>query len=142
MLLKDLILGMENPWAAIYDPSRKPLRAPLQYARENLNVAAQLFKNLTPGEVSSEEAIPPNCGATLRRGVEKIAAYRDHAGELHEMSARCPHLGCVVAWNPGERTWDCPCHGSRFDAIGKVISGPANVPLAPVEHAAETPRTN
>jgi Rieske Fe-S protein len=62
----------------------------------------------------------------------KEAVYRDMAGELHVMSAVCPHLGCIVDWNSSEKTWDCPCHGSRFDCVGKVISGPANVPLSPV----------
>jgi len=58
--------------------------------------------------------------------------YRDDAGELHEFSAVCTHLACVVHWNPAERTFDCPCHGSRFDCAGKVINGPANSDLAPV----------
>ena len=62
----------------------------------------------------------------LRRGLTKVAVYRDEKGELHECSAVCPHLGCIVHWNATEKTWDCPCHGSRFDKLGKVINGPAN----------------
>jgi Rieske Fe-S protein len=75
----------------------------------------------------------------VRRGLSQHAVYRDLGGELHEMSARCPHPGCLVDWNHAERTWDCPCHGSRFDAIGKVISGPANTGLAGETQAADVP---
>jgi glycine/D-amino acid oxidase-like deaminating enzyme/nitrite reductase/ring-hydroxylating ferredoxin subunit len=133
MLIHDLILGRENAWTSIYDPSRKATGAPLAYARENLNVAAQFFKSLTKRDAASPDEIGRDSGAIVRRGLSSVAAYRDLAGELHEMSARCPHLGCLVDWNPAERTWDCPCHGSRFDAIGKVISGPANTGLSPIE---------
>jgi Rieske Fe-S protein len=66
--------------------------------------------------------------------------FRDDAGEVHEFSAVCPHLGCVVHWNAAERTFDCPCHGSRFDCAGKVINGPANSDLAPVSAETETSR--
>ena len=69
----------------------------------------------------------------MRRGFSKIALYRDDHGALHECSAVCPHLGCIVAWNDTEKTWDCPCHGSRFDKLGKAIMGPANTNLEKVE---------
>jgi Rieske Fe-S protein len=62
----------------------------------------------------------------LRRGLSKVAVYRDDGGKLHERSAVCPHLGCIVQWNDAEKTWDCPCHGSRFEKLGSVINGPAN----------------
>jgi Rieske Fe-S protein len=68
--------------------------------------------------------------------------YRDERGELHEFSATCPHLGCVVHWNSADQTWDCPCHGSHFDCLGKVISGPANQDLTPIHvhaHAGRSP---
>jgi Rieske Fe-S protein len=68
----------------------------------------------------------------IRRGLAKVAVYRDRSGNLHQRSAVCPHLGCVVAWNQAERSWDCPCHGSRFNCVGKVINGPANRDLARV----------
>ena len=66
----------------------------------------------------------------MRRGMTKVAAYRDEGGRVHECSAVCPHLGCIVDWNPVEKTWDCPCHGSRFEARGKVINGPSNTGLS------------
>jgi glycine/D-amino acid oxidase-like deaminating enzyme/nitrite reductase/ring-hydroxylating ferredoxin subunit len=132
MLISDLILGRANPWRDLYDPARKPL-AVRDFASENLNVAAQYTSWLTPGEVSDVAEILPGHGAILRSGLQKIAAYRDESGKLHKLSAVCPHMKCIVAWNPTEKTWDCPCHGSRFAAEGKVIVGPSNVDLPPVE---------
>jgi glycine/D-amino acid oxidase-like deaminating enzyme/nitrite reductase/ring-hydroxylating ferredoxin subunit len=132
ILLTDLILGRENPWAALYDPSRKTLRAAGEFLKENLNVAGQYADWLTRGDVASADAIPHGSGAVIRRGLSKVAAYRDEHGQLHERSAVCPHLGCLVAWNDAEKTWDCPCHGSRFDRLGQVINGPANRGLAEV----------
>jgi Rieske Fe-S protein len=132
LLLTQLIVGRPSPWAELYDPARKMLRAPLEYARENLNVAAQYLEDyLGPGEVHSTDELAPGCGAILRRGLTKIAAYRDDDGALHEYSAVCPHLGCIVAFDAVEKTWDCPCHGSRFDHFGRVIVGPANRNLVP-----------
>lgn len=138
LLLSDLILGHENPWAALYDPARKPLHAAGKFARENLNVAWQYTDWVTPGEVSSADQIAPDTGAVLRSGLRKIAVYRDRQGQLHKCSAVCPHLGCVVNWNHEEKTWDCPCHGSRFDQQGKVINGPATTDLAAIEEAVES----
>lgn len=128
ILLTDLLCGRENPWTSLYDPSRISLRAAGEFARENVNVALQYADYLSPSE--SAESIAPGEGAVLRRGARKIAAWRDERGTLHEKSAICPHLGCVVAWNRLEKTWDCPCHGSRFDVSGRVVNGPATGPLA------------
>ncbi len=130
LLLRDLILGEPNPWEALYDPARKPVKALREFARENVNVAAQYADWLEPGEVKDPSEVPPGGGALLRRGLGKLALYRDDDGQLHERSAVCPHLGCVVAWNADERSWDCPCHGSRFDPYGRVFNGPANTDLA------------
>ncbi|MGE0865470.1 MAG: FAD-dependent oxidoreductase [Vicinamibacterales bacterium] len=132
ILLTDLILGRHNPWEALYDPSRKTLRASPEFLRETANVAAQYAQWVTPGDVESVDEIAKDSGAVIRRGVSKIAVYRDATGELHEKSAACPHLGCIVAWNAAEKTWDCPCHGSRFGKFGDVINGPANTGLTRV----------
>jgi glycine/D-amino acid oxidase-like deaminating enzyme/nitrite reductase/ring-hydroxylating ferredoxin subunit len=137
MLLSDLVLGRTNPWEKLYDPSRVTVRAAADFARENSNVALQYTDWLTGGDVKSVEEVAPGSGAILRRGLEKIAVYRDEQGKLHECHAACPHLGCVVQWNGAETTWDCPCHGSRFDPYGKVINGPANRDLAPAERSRE-----
>src|SRR6185503_13163970 len=101
------------------------------YVQENANVAKEYLDLLTPGEVKSHAEIAADTGAVMRRGLHKIACYKDASGVVHEHSAICTHLGCVVRWNGGEKTWDCPCHGSRFDARGLVINGPANRNLAP-----------
>jgi glycine/D-amino acid oxidase-like deaminating enzyme/nitrite reductase/ring-hydroxylating ferredoxin subunit len=131
MLITDLILGRKNEWATLYDPSRKTLRAAKEFAKENLNVAEQFIDLVIPGEVESAAEVPRGSGAIVRRGLLKIAVYRDEAGTVHELSALCRHLGCVVDWNSLEKTWDCPCHGSRYDATGHVIMGPANSDLPP-----------
>ena len=134
ILISDLISGRENDWETLYEPSRKTLRALPEFAKENLNVAAQFADLITPGEIESVSEIQAGTGAVIRRGLLKIAAYRDDSGKVHERSAICRHLGCVVDWNSLEKTWDCPCHGSRYDAFGKVIQGPANSDLPEVEN--------
>jgi Rieske Fe-S protein len=126
-------VGHENPWASLYDPGRVRLGAAGAIVRENLTVARDLLDWVTPGTASSADAIPRGEGAVLREGLTKVAAYRDDDGALHRLSAVCPHLGCIVAWNGVERTWDCPCHGSRFEATGRVCNGPANHDLSPAD---------
>lgn len=131
LLLADLIEGKENPWAEAYEPSRKPAKALGDFLSENANVALQYTSWATPGEIRSVEDLQPGEGAILRRGAQKLAVYRDDKGRVHELSAVCPHLQCIVAWNKAERAWDCPCHGSIFSAEGKLINGPANSDLPP-----------
>jgi glycine/D-amino acid oxidase-like deaminating enzyme/nitrite reductase/ring-hydroxylating ferredoxin subunit len=132
LLLTDLILERENPWAELYSPGRvRANRAAVaEFVRENVNVAAQYTDWLKRGDVAEVDEIAPGSGAVLQRGLQKLAVYRDPAGEVHERSAVCTHLGCVVRWNGDERSWDCPCHGSRFSPTGEVLTGPAKEPLA------------
>lgn len=131
ILLTDLICERPNQWAALYDPTRKSIGAAGRFLQENLNVALQYGDWVTAGDVGSVQEIATGNGAVVRRGLKKVAAYRDDQGELHECSAVCPHLGCIVQWNHSESTWDCPCHGSRFDKFGKLLIGPSNVDLPP-----------
>ena len=131
MLICDLIQGHPNRWEKLYDPSRVRTGAAGDFLKENLNVAAQYASWVTPGDVSSVDEITPNSGAVMREGMSKVAIFRDEAGELHRRSAVCTHLGCIVGWNKAAATWDCPCHGSRFDAYGRVINGPASSDLGP-----------
>jgi glycine/D-amino acid oxidase-like deaminating enzyme/nitrite reductase/ring-hydroxylating ferredoxin subunit len=138
MLLTDLIQGRKNPWEDVYSPSRIRLKALPEYASENINVAGQYTDYVTAGDIKSESELRPGQGAIMREGVSKIAVHRDHAGNVHKLSAVCPHLGCVVAWNSTEQTWDCPCHGSRFSAEGRVYNGPANTDLSPAEEKQNT----
>ena len=128
----DLIQDRRNSWEDLYRPSRVTLRAFPEYAGENLNVAEQFADYVTPGEIKSVDDLKPGQGAILREGLAKLAVYRDDGGVVHKLSAVCPHLGCVVAWNSTEKTWDCPCHGSRYRADGRVYSGPANSDLSSV----------
>lgn len=134
MLITDLIAGRRNPWVDLYDPSRKSLLALGQFVQENINVTAQYLGDyLSGGDVASVDEIVPDGGAVIQRGLKKIAVYRDMQGVLSQRSAMCTHLGCIVSWNSLEKTWDCPCHGSRYDRYGGIINGPANSDLSPVE---------
>ena len=126
MLLTDLICDRPNPWAPASDPSRKPVRAVGTFLKETANMAAQYADWIEPGDVPSEDEIASGQGAIIRDGLKKLAVYRDASGAVHRFSAVCTHLGCIVGWNAAASTWDCPCHGSRFDAMGKVVNGPAN----------------
>jgi glycine/D-amino acid oxidase-like deaminating enzyme/nitrite reductase/ring-hydroxylating ferredoxin subunit len=130
MLLTDLLQGRKNRWEDLYSPSRITLRAVGEYAGENINVAGQFTDYLTPGEIKSEDELKPGQGAIMRDGLSKVAVCRDEGGAVHKLSAVCPHLGCVVAWNSTEKTWDCRCHGSKFRADGRVYQGPANSDLS------------
>ncbi len=125
LLIRDLIAGTKNPWEELYDPSRKTPKAAMEFLKENANVLKEYCDLVTGGDVASLDEIAPDTGAVLRKGVKKIALYRDQKGSLHAFSAICPHLGCVVQWNGEEKTWDCPCHGSRFQKTGQVVNGPA-----------------
>jgi len=135
LLLADLALGREAMWAELFDPNRlgqltrpAPLR---RLASENAQVAARFVGDrLKKADPRPPENLKAGEGMLLEQsGGGKLAAARDDAGTLHVVSARCTHLGCLVAWNPAERSWDCPCHGSRFDVDGSVLEGPAVKPL-------------
>jgi glycine/D-amino acid oxidase-like deaminating enzyme/nitrite reductase/ring-hydroxylating ferredoxin subunit len=123
IIVTDLIIGRDNRWATFYDPSRKTVDRDL--IKENANVVKQYADWITPGDVKEISQIAPGHGAVMRDGLAKVAVYKDEQGGMHKCSAVCTHLACVVQWNPFERTWDCPCHGSRFDPRGRVLMGPA-----------------
>ncbi|HEY3256582.1 MAG TPA: (2Fe-2S)-binding protein, partial [Polyangiaceae bacterium] len=135
----DLVHGTPHPFAELYDPKRKPasLSAVSSFVRENLNTVEQYADWLAPADIAKAEQIQRGEGAVLRRGLHRVAVYVDDAGAAHELSASCPHLGGVVSWNSAEKSWDCPCHGSRFDCHGKVITGPALTDLKALNQDAE-----
>ncbi len=141
ILLSDLIGKRPNPWTALYDPARFTLAAVPDLAQEGASTVWQYTDWLTGGDVEAVRQIEPGSGAVVRRGLKKLAIYRDEEGALHPLSAVCPHLGCIVAWNTTESTWDCPCHGSQFDACGKVINGPAHQDLEPLSKTIGSTRT-
>jgi Rieske Fe-S protein len=138
MLISDQILGRPNPWIELYSPARKTLGAAGDFLSEQGNNIKQYTEWVTPGEIGSPDEVAPGTGAVMRRGIRKLAVYRDPGGALHEMSAACTHLGCIVNWNASEHTWDCPCHGSRFNPVGRVINGPAVDDLRPVTSDAKS----
>jgi glycine/D-amino acid oxidase-like deaminating enzyme/nitrite reductase/ring-hydroxylating ferredoxin subunit len=130
LLLTDLVLGRRNPWADLYDPARLPVKAAGDLVSEGVSMALPYRDWVTGGDVKSVDEIRPGEGAVVRRGLTKVAVYRDDAGTVHACSAVCPHLGAIVRWNPAEKTWDCPAHGSRFTAAGEVFHGPAHTGLS------------
>jgi glycine/D-amino acid oxidase-like deaminating enzyme/nitrite reductase/ring-hydroxylating ferredoxin subunit len=138
-MLSEAILGQESPWAPVFDPSRVGLKTVTKVVAEGVGSLSRLVggKIKAPDEKSLEDLMPGEGGIVRLEG-EKIAAFRDDAGELHLCSSVCTHMGCQVAWNSAERSWDCPCHGSRFGVDGEVLHAPAVKPLdkraAPAEH--------
>ncbi|HET9356678.1 MAG TPA: FAD-dependent oxidoreductase [Nitrososphaeraceae archaeon] len=142
ILLTDLILGKSNPWTALYDPSRKPRKVPGAKSEEVEETQFQEAEKPTDQDEQendkrssskSEEKMTTLENLKEKQGIvleeEKIAAYKDPKGQLHTYSAVCTHLGCTVTWNNSEKSFDCPCHGSRFSSSGTVINGPANTGL-------------
>lgn len=131
MMLVDAIAGRANPWAALFDAGRvKPVASAPTFLSENVQVAKHLIAGYLARRPDGAAGLRPGEAAVLERDGAKVAAYRDATGTLHEVSAVCTHMKCVVAWNPLALTWDCPCHGSRFDPDGRVLEGPAVTPLA------------
>jgi glycine/D-amino acid oxidase-like deaminating enzyme/nitrite reductase/ring-hydroxylating ferredoxin subunit len=127
LILSDLVLGRENPWAALLDPRRLNLRAAAaRLISENVPVGWHMVADRIskPGRRPIED-LAPGEGDIVRHRGEKVAGYRDEDGELTAVSSTCTHLGCQVAFNRAERSWDCPCHGSRFATDGGVLQGPA-----------------
>jgi glycine/D-amino acid oxidase-like deaminating enzyme/nitrite reductase/ring-hydroxylating ferredoxin subunit len=125
IILADLIQGRPNAWASLFEAKRlKPFASAKTFVKENASVASHFLRDrLDRGDPL--EDLEPGEGALIRLGGRKTAAYRDESGDLHTLSPVCTHLGCHVAWNPAERSWDCPCHGSRFSGEGRLIEGPA-----------------
>lgn len=130
-LLSDLILGVPNPYAELYDATRiKPLASAKEFVRENVDFPAHLLRDRFRRHGEPELAtLPAGEGAVMTVAGKRLAVYRNHAGELSALSPVCTHLGCHVNWNGTEKSWDCPCHGSRFEPTGRVLNGPAVMPL-------------
>jgi glycine/D-amino acid oxidase-like deaminating enzyme/nitrite reductase/ring-hydroxylating ferredoxin subunit len=135
MIAADGILGHRNPWTDLFDPERSAIRrGARQYLVENKDYPYYLIRDRFAGaQGRSLRAVKRGRGVVIERAGAKVAAYRDESGAVTLRSATCTHMGCLVGWNDAERTWDCPCHGSRFQPDGSVLSGPAETPLAKVE---------
>lgn len=139
MVLADLLSGRDNPWAKALSPTRFSPCSAVTLGRINLNTGAHFVGDrLAPATTHTPEGLQPGQAGTLRNGTDLTGTYRDENNELHAVSLRCTHLGCLLRFNGAERSWDCPCHGSRFDIDGAVLEGPAVHPLEtktpPEEH--------
>ncbi len=129
LLIKDLIANRDNRWTDLYDPGRLNIRGIGTYLRETFQSTAPYSDWLAASDVGSVDEIEAGQGAVIRDGLRKLAVYKDDYGTTHCLSATCTHLGGVVRWNSAEKTWDCPCHGSRFNRFGDVLNGPAPTAL-------------
>ena len=133
-MARDAALGRTNPWQELFSVDRKKLIAGAwEYVTQNVDYPYYFVKDhLARPETIDPESLQRGEGRIIGIGGERVACSRDGEGELNAVSAICPHMGCVVHWNNGEKTWDCPCHGSRFQATGEVLGGPAESPLEKV----------
>lgn len=132
VMARDWILGLANPWSDLFGVERKKLSATWDYLAENKDYPFYLAKGaLQAADTEYLEDVPRGEGRIVRLDGRKAAVYRKEEGVLSICSAVCPHLGCIVTWNPAEKTWDCPCHGSRFQTTGELMAGPAEERLAP-----------
>jgi Rieske Fe-S protein len=138
-LLSDMILGRDNHWRELFDPARfKPVTSARDFVRENLNVAKEFMGDrISTPELKDVGELPSGGGTVVQWKGERVAVYKDEAGKVFSCSAVCTHMGCIVHWNGAEKSWDCPCHGSRFNYDGQVIQGPANRNLESVQLKAE-----
>ncbi|HEX8016860.1 MAG TPA: FAD-dependent oxidoreductase, partial [Flavobacterium sp.] len=129
MIICDSIMGIKNKWEELYSPSRITLKTAGDFVKEAGNMAAQYLDWITESDLKNTADLPAGEGAILSSGLKKIAVYRDYDNTLKAFSAVCPHLGCIVQWNADEKSFDCPCHGSRFDTEGTVMNGPSETDL-------------
>jgi glycine/D-amino acid oxidase-like deaminating enzyme/nitrite reductase/ring-hydroxylating ferredoxin subunit len=131
MIISDRILGRRNPWAALFDSRRLPRRSALAgFLKENASAGLHFFADrVSRADRATVDDLEPGDGGIIRVRGRKTAVYRDESGALHANSPVCQHLYCLVEWNPAERSWDCPCHGSRYDGTGRAIQGPTTKDL-------------
>jgi glycine/D-amino acid oxidase-like deaminating enzyme/nitrite reductase/ring-hydroxylating ferredoxin subunit len=138
MLIADLVDGKDNPWLKLFDATRiKPVAGAAEFVKGNAETAAHLIGGYLAKKPHGFDELAPGEAAVLKVDGRNVAGYRDPDGALHACSAVCTHMGCLVGWNETDRSWDCPCHGSRFALDGSVIHGPAVAPLEPVDVKAE-----
>ena len=143
-ILADSVLGRANAWASLYDASRVNARqSAFRFAQENGQVALRFVADrLRPRDDDGAlDRLARGEATIVRSGGRQYAVYKDDAGDLHAVSPRCPHLGCLVGWSSADRTWECPCHGSRFAATGALMQGPATRDLEPLPLPSATSRT-
>jgi Rieske Fe-S protein len=133
MMARDWLSGRKNPWRDLFDPGRMTIvGGTWNYIKENIDYPYYMVRDRFLGpDAKSLRSVRRGEGRIVEIGGERVAVYRDDNGRVTQLSPVCTHMGCEVRWNNAERTWDCPCHGSRFTAAGKVLAGPAESPLEP-----------
>jgi nitrite reductase/ring-hydroxylating ferredoxin subunit len=134
-ILTDLILGNDNKYISLFNPSRvKPVDGFTEFVKENADVIYHFVSDrIAIHETDSVKRIAPGKGKVVEINDEKMAVYRAEDGTVHALSPVCTHAACIVTWNDAEKTWDCPCHGARYDIDGNVLTGPATRNLKKVE---------
>lgn len=133
-IIRDAITGKDNPYAELYNPSRFYADPSLKhFFRQNLDVAEHFITGKFSMPEKGLDQLQNDEGSVVYVNSKRTGAYKDPQGKLHCVDTTCTHLGCEVNWNAGDRTWDCPCHGSRFSYDGSVVEGPAKKPLTPVD---------
>lgn len=135
LMLTDQVLGEPNPYAAVFNPTRTKMKAvdAASFIKDNAAVAKELVKGKLKMPSKTVENLKNDEGALVKLGNKKAGGYRDKYGQVHLVNTTCTHMGCEVGWNNAERSWDCPCHGSRFSYSGEVLEGPAVKPLKKIE---------
>ncbi len=133
MMATDAALGKKNPWRDLFDVNRKKVASVWDYLKENIDYPYYYLKaKLAATEGTSLDELQRGEGKILKLDGQRVAAYRNAYGQVTKLSAVCTHMGCIVHWNQADSTWDCPCHGSCFQATGEVLAGPAETPLEAV----------
>ena len=133
ILLSSLVREGAHDWTSVFDPGRLKLDDAVEVAKQGSATVTGLAERLKGEELESSDQVRPGEAAIVGKGSSRLAVYREPDGKLWECSALCSHMGCVVHWNGAERSWDCPCHGSRFDVSGRVLEGPATKDLTPAD---------
>ncbi len=135
ILLSDLLLGKETPYEKIFSPFRiKPVAGFMDFVKENTDVAYHFIADrFSAKDIDTFNEVKPGEGMIVEHGDKKLAVYRDESGKVFALSPVCTHAKCIVNWNNAEKSWDCPCHGGRFDVYGRVLNGPPSADLEKIE---------
>jgi Rieske Fe-S protein len=140
ILLRDMLTGVDHPLHETLDPNRiKPVAGFANFIKESADVVGILAKSISPGKEIKEIAdLAPGEARLVKNEGESVALCKDELGAIHAVNPACTHIKCSVEWNAAEKSWDCPCHGSRFDADGIMLTGPAGKDLATVNIGSDT----
>lgn len=133
-VLSELVAGKGSKYEKLFDPGRiKPVDGFSEFVKENADVAYHFITDrFGLHETDSLKRLEKDQGKLLEVNGKKIAAYRDNDGKIHALNPVCTHAACIVNWNSAEKTWDCPCHGARYDIDGQVLTGPTTNALAKI----------